>query len=79
LKAIIQIVQSVAFDFQNEDIEAPFQELGIDSIDLVSIRVKIEKHIGYELNPYYDINGVGLIYFAAYPVMSDKNQQLITK
>jgi probable biosynthetic protein (TIGR04098 family) len=25
----------------------------------------------YELNPYYDLNGVGLLYFAAYPVISD--------
>jgi len=25
----------------------------------------------YEVNPYYDINGVGLLYFAAYPIVSD--------
>ncbi|MEO1259522.1 MAG: Pnap_2097 family protein [Bacteroidota bacterium] len=25
----------------------------------------------YNLNPYYDVNGVGLIYFAAYPTISD--------
>lgn len=25
----------------------------------------------YSLNPYYDLNGVGLLYFAAYPVISD--------
>ncbi len=25
----------------------------------------------YHLNPYYDVNGVGLIYFAAYPTISD--------
>lgn len=25
----------------------------------------------YTLNPYYDINGVGLLYFAAYPTISD--------
>lgn len=25
----------------------------------------------YEVNPYYDINGVGLLYFAAYPMVSD--------
>jgi len=25
----------------------------------------------YELNPYYDLNGVGLLYFAAYPTISD--------
>lgn len=52
MKVIIQIVQSVAPDFQNEDIQTPFQELGIDSIDLVSIRVEIEKHIGYEILEY---------------------------
>lgn len=27
--------------------------------------------INYKLNPYYDINGVGLLYFAAYPIISD--------
>lgn len=25
----------------------------------------------YELNPYYDLNGVGLLYFASYPVIND--------
>lgn len=25
----------------------------------------------YEINPFYDINGVGLLYFAAYPLISD--------
>lgn len=25
----------------------------------------------YEINPYYDINGVGLLYFAAYPIIAD--------
>ncbi len=25
----------------------------------------------YTLNPYYDLNGVGLLYFAAYPIISD--------
>ncbi len=25
----------------------------------------------YELNPFYEINGVGLLYFAAYPIISD--------
>jgi len=25
----------------------------------------------YELNPYYDLNGVGLLYFAAYPIIND--------
>lgn len=27
--------------------------------------------ICYELNPYYDLNGVGLLYFAAYPIIND--------
>jgi len=27
--------------------------------------------IEYELNPYYDLNGVGLLYFAAYPIIND--------
>lgn len=26
----------------------------------------------YDINPYYDINGVGLLYYAAYPIISDK-------
>jgi probable biosynthetic protein (TIGR04098 family) len=25
----------------------------------------------YELNPYYDLNGVGLLYFAAYPILNN--------
>jgi len=27
--------------------------------------------IYYEINPFYDINGVGLLYFASYPLISD--------
>lgn len=26
----------------------------------------------YTINPYYDINGVGLLYFASYPIIADK-------
>jgi probable biosynthetic protein (TIGR04098 family) len=26
----------------------------------------------YSINPFYEINGVGLLYFAAYPIISDK-------
>jgi len=26
----------------------------------------------YNINPYYDINGVGLLYFASYPIIADK-------
>jgi hypothetical protein len=25
----------------------------------------------YDINPYYDINGVGLLYYASYPIISD--------
>lgn len=28
--------------------------------------------INYVINPYYDINGVGLLYFASYPIITDK-------
>jgi probable biosynthetic protein (TIGR04098 family) len=28
--------------------------------------------INYSINPFYDINGVGLLYFASYPIISDK-------
>lgn len=36
---------------------------------VLSDAVLFEKE--YRLNPYYDVNGVGLIYFAAYPTISD--------
>jgi len=26
----------------------------------------------YSINPYYDINGIGLLYFASYPIIADK-------
>ena len=26
----------------------------------------------YTINPYYDINGIGLLYFASYPIIADK-------
>jgi len=32
---------------------------------------KVVFEANYRLNPYYDMNGVGLLYFAAYPIISD--------
>jgi len=36
------------------------------------IKEEIIFEIEYELNPYYDLNGVNLLYFAAYPIINDK-------
>ncbi len=36
------------------------------------IRQEIIFERAYELNPYYDLNGVNLLYFAAYPIINDK-------
>lgn len=33
----------------------------------------------YELNPFYDINGVSLVYFAAYPLISNICELHFTK
>lgn len=39
----LHIIKSIVPDFQDENIELSFADAGIDSIDLVSIRVKLEK------------------------------------
>lgn len=36
----------------------------------------IAEHI-YEIEPYNDINGVGLLYFASYPIINDKCERLV--
>ena len=35
------------------------------------IHDKYLAQLNYKINPYYDINGVGLLYFASYPTISD--------
>ena len=32
---------------------------------------KVIFHSEYNINPYYDLNGVGLLYFASYPTIND--------
>ena len=47
----------------------------LDQIDLSSISIPLKEGLifetKYHINPYYDLNGVGLLYFAAYPIISD--------
>jgi probable biosynthetic protein (TIGR04098 family) len=47
----------------------------IDTIQVSNIEFKLtDKYIyekDYKINPYTDINGVGLLYFAAYPIIND--------
>jgi probable biosynthetic protein (TIGR04098 family) len=47
----------------------------VDEHDLESVKFELDKEIifdtVYSINPYYDLNGVGLLYFAAYPIISD--------
>jgi probable biosynthetic protein (TIGR04098 family) len=38
---------------------------------LLSTGAEVVHETVYELNPYYDLNGVGLLYFAAYPIITD--------
>lgn len=44
-------------------------KLNGESFDLTA---KPLTEIKYSINPFYEINGVGLLYFAAYPTISDK-------
>src|SRR5882724_13074852 len=47
----------------------------IDSWDVQNFQFSLRQDAifvnQYYINPYYDINGVGLLYFAAYPVIAD--------
>jgi len=47
----------------------------INELTLGGNKFKIQDEIifkvEYELNPYYDLNGVGLLYFAAYPIINE--------
>lgn len=46
------------------------KELTYDAYEFkISDEVIYER--GYDLNPFYDINGVNLLYFAAYPIIND--------
>jgi probable biosynthetic protein (TIGR04098 family) len=47
-----------------EDYFCPYGSFTFDAEELYSCE--------YTINPYYEINGVGLLYFASYPAISDK-------
>jgi probable biosynthetic protein (TIGR04098 family) len=40
-----------------------------EEFDLFAVPIT---EIKYNINPFYEINGVGLLYFASYPIISDK-------
>jgi probable biosynthetic protein (TIGR04098 family) len=48
----------------------------IDEIASTKFKFKITDNViaasQYSINPYYEINGVGLLYFASYPIIADK-------
>lgn len=48
----------------------------IDELRVFDLVFKVTENaiesIEYLINPYYDINGVGLLYFASYPIITDK-------
>ncbi|TAF96718.1 MAG: hypothetical protein EAZ32_07375 [Cytophagia bacterium] len=47
----------------------------LDEIKIGNVTFKIHDNFIFEttytINPYYDLNGVGLLYFASYPIISD--------
>lgn len=47
----------------------------LDEIKIGNVKFKISNdaifEMTYNINPYYDLNGVGLLYFASYPIISD--------
>ncbi|MFT3680839.1 MAG: phosphopantetheine-binding protein [Ferruginibacter sp.] len=46
MKRYIEIIQNTVPEIDKKDIKLPFENIGIDSIDLVTIRVDLEKEIG---------------------------------
>ena len=56
MEDFIKIVQKVVPRFNMDKLQTPFRELGIDSLDLVAIRVEIDKNIGHEIseNKWYE-------------------------
>lgn len=50
MKQYLSIIQSVLPSFTEQLLEAPVKETEIDSLDIVVIRVAIEKHFGFEIS-----------------------------
>lgn len=50
MKEYLHIVQSILPSFEEEQLKVPLKETGIDSIDIVVIRVAIEKYFGFEIS-----------------------------
>jgi probable biosynthetic protein (TIGR04098 family) len=48
MDSIIQIIQSVEESFNSDMIDLPIDDIGIDSLGLIELRVEVEKHINNE-------------------------------
>ncbi|MBS4028967.1 MAG: hypothetical protein KGZ58_10045, partial [Ignavibacteriales bacterium] len=46
----LQIIKEVIPSISKQDLELPIRDTGIDSLDLVVIRVALEKHFGFEIS-----------------------------
>lgn len=46
----LSIIQSVVPSFSKQLLKVPIKETGIDSLDVVVIRVAIEKYFGFEIS-----------------------------
>lgn len=50
LKKYLHIFKSVLPTFEENQLEVPVKETGIDSLDIVVIRVALEKYFGFEVS-----------------------------
>ena len=50
MKEYLHIIQSILPSFEEEQLGVPLKETGIDSLDVVVIRVAIEKYFGFEIS-----------------------------
>ncbi len=71
----LKLIQSIIPDFNSNDIEQSFINLGVDSIDLVSIRVEFERHLG---SPISDNDWTSFQSFKQLIEYSNTSQQAFT-
>jgi probable biosynthetic protein (TIGR04098 family) len=69
----------ISYNLSNQNFLNDYRLLKKDNLETLiagNIQFQISNsslfQTSYCINPYYDVNGVGLLYFAAYPIISDK-------
>ena len=65
MKSVLQLIHKSVGTVAEDDLQQPLDQLGIDSIDLVDLRVNLDHSMGFEI-PDAFVVGYGIDYAGRY-------------